>query len=363
MKNTYYISHARQRGMGIVELMVGVVIALLGTIVVFQTFAVSEGYKRTTISGNDAQQSGAIALFTVERDVRQAGFGLGSLFTLSCTIKGFDQTGAVSFPISADQWGPAVIVNGAGTAPDQIRVNYASSDAIPFAAKLTDSYAGNSANIKVNNRYGFKEGDLILIADPTNPAADCSLMQVTGVPGTPGNTDNIIHNSGMYTNAFGSNVPARYNPPGGLGIAYPVDSTVLNLGALPEGKTYSVSNNSLFVNDSYQPGAVAFADNIVDLQAQYGRDTNDDGIIDIWDENTVAAKANWNNVLALRVGIVARSSIREKEVVTPGTSLALWINPAGSANGPSHTLSSEDNFYRFKVYETIIPLRSIIWRE
>lgn len=363
MTNNFSSIQAQQRGMGIVELMIGIVIALLGTLVVMQTFAVSEGYKRTTVSGNEAQQSGAVALYTVERDVRQAGFGLGALLTLNCKIQGYDETGAMTFPLTPDQWGPASIVNGAGAAPDQIRLNYASGDAIPFAAKLSSDYGGAAANIKVNNRYGFKEGDVVLVVDPTNLATDCSLMQVTGVPGTPGGTDNIIHNSGMYTDAFGKKVPARFNPPGGLGIPYPSGSTVLNLGALPEGKTYSVANNSLWVADTFQPGAQSFADNIVNLQAQYGRDTDGDGRIDIWDENTVAAQADWTRVLALRVAIVARSTIREKEIVTPGNSLTLWTNPVGSAAAPTHTLAGDDNYFRYKVYETIIPLRSIIWRE
>lgn len=363
MTNSFSSIEAHQRGMGIVELMVGIAIALLGTLVVFQTFAVSEGYKRTTVSGNEAQQSGAVALYTIERDVRHAGFGLGALFTLNCKIQGYDETGAMTFPLTPDQWGPAAIVNGAGTAPDQIRLNYASSDAIPFAAKLTQDYGGSAANIKVNNRYGFKEGDVLLVIDQTNPTKDCSLMQVTEVPGTPGKTDNVIHNSGMYTDAFGKKVSARFNPPGGLGIPYATDSTVLNLGALPEGKTYSVANNSLMVSDTFQPGAQSFADNIVNLQAQYGRDTNGDGRVDTWDENTVAAQADWTRVLALHVGVVARSSIREKEIVTPGGSLTLWTNPVGSAAPPTHTLAGDDNYFRYKVYETIIPLRSIIWRE
>ena len=200
-----------------VELMVGITIALLASLVIFQTLAASEGYKRTTVSGNEAQQNGAVALYTIERDVRQAGFGLGALFELPCDITGFDETGAMTFPINASQWGPAVITNGAAGAPDRISLNYAASDALPFATTLSNNYGGNAANLVVDNRYGFKEGDLVLVIDQANPMTDCSLMQVTGVPG---NSDNIIHNSGMYTDAYGKNVPARFNPPGGLGIPY-----------------------------------------------------------------------------------------------------------------------------------------------
>ena len=45
-----------QQGFSIVELMVAVVISLVATLVIFETFAVSEGIKRTSTSGGDAQE-------------------------------------------------------------------------------------------------------------------------------------------------------------------------------------------------------------------------------------------------------------------------------------------------------------------
>ena len=63
--------------------MVGMVIGLLGVIIIMQIFAVAEGQKRTTTSGADAQTNGNIALFTIERDTRQTGYGM-SLSALGC---------------------------------------------------------------------------------------------------------------------------------------------------------------------------------------------------------------------------------------------------------------------------------------
>ncbi|MGB8856654.1 MAG: prepilin-type N-terminal cleavage/methylation domain-containing protein, partial [Burkholderiales bacterium] len=57
----------KQSGFSLVEVMVGLLIGLLGTIVIFQVFSISEGQKRTTTSGNDANQSGVFALYTLER--------------------------------------------------------------------------------------------------------------------------------------------------------------------------------------------------------------------------------------------------------------------------------------------------------
>lgn len=66
-------------GFGLVEIMVGLVIGLIAILVALQVFSVSLGQRRTTTSGGDAQQSGMISLYLLERDLRQAGYGIKSL--------------------------------------------------------------------------------------------------------------------------------------------------------------------------------------------------------------------------------------------------------------------------------------------
>src|SRR2546428_8334843 len=80
------------RGFSMVELMVAMLIGLLGMIIIFQVFEVSEGIKRTTTSGGDAQQNGAIALYVMERDLRNAGMGFNDAPLAGCTILAYDST-------------------------------------------------------------------------------------------------------------------------------------------------------------------------------------------------------------------------------------------------------------------------------
>jgi type IV pilus assembly protein PilW len=47
-----------QHGFGLVELMVAIVVGMLAILVIYQTFAVSEGYRRNTVGASDAQQGG-----------------------------------------------------------------------------------------------------------------------------------------------------------------------------------------------------------------------------------------------------------------------------------------------------------------
>ena len=50
-------------------------------IVIFQVFEASEGIKRTTTSGGDAQQNGAIALYSM---ARLGILSFGEAFTAGC---------------------------------------------------------------------------------------------------------------------------------------------------------------------------------------------------------------------------------------------------------------------------------------
>lgn len=346
----------RITGFSLVELMVGMVISLIGMIVIFQVFAVSENYKRTSVSGSDAQQNGAIALFSLERDIRLSGFGMNDTALLGCTVLGHNDITNTPFnftllPISITQGANNNAATGNGTDSDTISVMYGNSGTgAPSVNMLDDS----GATYKVSNRYGFKEGDLIIAAES---GLDCTLAQVTGVPALPvGATNNLIHNSGNYTNAAGANVPAVYNKPGGLGVSYTSAAKVYNLGAAPTRNTYSILDNSLrLVADLQGTTALDLADNIVNMQAVYCKDTAN-AIPSVFTTCDATAPAAWNQVGAVRIGIVARSSKPERECnVTPSSSIP-W-------SGGTFDLSTDLQWacYRYKVFQTTVPLRNMIW--
>ena len=77
---------AQSRGFSLVELMVGILLAMAAVLVVTQVFRVSEGQRRTTTGGDDAQTTGAIAVSLLQRDLRQAGQGIMSTQLLLCQL-------------------------------------------------------------------------------------------------------------------------------------------------------------------------------------------------------------------------------------------------------------------------------------
>src|SRR3982750_3524569 len=78
----------RSRGLTLVEVLVGVAIGLIGIVAIFQAVAVWTKHTQTTSSGGDAQVAGTLALFNIERDVKQAGHGFGRATTpvMGCPV-------------------------------------------------------------------------------------------------------------------------------------------------------------------------------------------------------------------------------------------------------------------------------------
>jgi type IV pilus assembly protein PilW len=385
----------RASGFSLVEMMVAMAIGLIGVIIIFQVFETSEGVRRTTASGGDAQQNGAISLYLIERDLRNAGMGFNDTSIAGCNLTGYDNTRTTAnFPTAPATLPlvPVLITPGASaTLPDQIAVVYGSQGQVAGSTDLIQNMlpapAGATGALRVRNRYGFRVGDLIVVADPTAALA-CSLMQVTSLPAAP-DDQLILHDA------------ARFNPAAGLGISYGnagaiTAARVFNMGnltdannaGLPVYNTYSIVNRSLTVSNQFIisagiPAVNAIADNIVHLRAQYGVDdgagggTAGDGKVDQY----ISTPPNWATVISVRLAVVARSALPEKpaagagaacdtttdgtEAGTPPDLRPTWSGgtfDVSASGDPSATSPFYWKCYRYRVFETTVPLRNWIWK-
>jgi type IV pilus assembly protein PilW len=132
----------RARGFSLVELMVAMLIALIGTIIIFQVFEVSEGIKRSTTSGGDAQQNGVVALYLMEHDLRNGGAGFNDVGFAGCKILAYDNSRAIKnfslilapalicAPGSTNPGGMCPGTGTAGTSPDRLTVFYGANPQI-----------------------------------------------------------------------------------------------------------------------------------------------------------------------------------------------------------------------------------------
>ena len=346
--------------------MVAMVIALLGIIIIFQVFSVSESVKRSSTSGGDALQNGMLSLYVIERDARMSGFSINFTPLLGCTTLAHDEgppTRDFNFTLVAAQ-----ITDGAGGAPDSVTFVYGNSSQLLAPARLTIANAVSGSVFTVDNRYGFVPGDLI-VAGEVGTTKNCSLRQVTNLPNNP--AQDVTNASGNYVTASGNSVPARYVAATGIPVAYaPWDNTSLtggrlfDLGQAPIVGVYAIQNGQLtYQNMMTNASASVVADGIVQFQIQYGRDTVGDGAVHTWDETMPASPtpAVWATVIALRMAIVARSNLMEKPNATTGVCDTTATQPTWT--GGTLTVNTDPNWqcYRYRVFETTVPIRNMIW--
>jgi len=385
-------SARRQQGMTLVELMVAMLLGLVTTFFIAQVLAVAEGQKRTATFGTDAQVNGAVALHTLRRHIQNAGYGVTSKFeSWGCPIKGEYGTPGSTTAAPAMTLAPIAITRSATASQPSDSLTLMASTKTSFAAPVRitqarDGRAGETQSFKVDGSLGVKEDDVILAMpyDYTAAGGNCTLFTVkqdTAALDTTLSRDYIPHvvsGSASSWNAAASSVW----PTGG----FKSGDVIVNFGKLRQSRFEidSVSNDTFQVVTWLQDGPATLEQlnaGVVLLKALYGRDTDNNGVVDTYDTATPATNADWQTVLAVRIVIVARSGQREKDIVTaaepnwdigsnvaasyikaPGSATTVCAAGAGACQLPlplSHL--SDWQYYRYKVFDTAIPLRNMLW--
>jgi type IV pilus assembly protein PilW len=332
------------QGFTLVEILVAMVIGMIGMIIMLQVFATAEGQRRATTGTGDAQTSGAMALYDLQRDIRQSGYGFNSLTLLNCSVALRAPSNA-TLPVLAP-----VIINPrrannslllpAGDAnTDTLLVAYGAAAGSPEGDAIIDS---GTPTLAVQTVANFAAGHRV-IAAPNQ----C-------VPGTALALDTVQ----------AVNIAAQTVTVGAAG-----GRLLFNLGAAPTIRAYAIrggnltvcdflANNCSVAGNAGNPAIwVPIANNIVSLRAQYGRDTAPPNGVDTWDRTTPASACDWVRVSALRLAVVARNSQVERDPIT--LAAPTW---EGSAAVPIN-LSARANWqnYRYKVFETVVPIRNLPW--
>lgn len=349
---------ARFHGFSLVELLVGMVIAMLATVVVMQVYEAFEGQKRTTTGGADAQTNGSIALFNLQRDVAMAGYGLPLFSTrnpaLLCEpLPAIDHDSNAGTP-KIGLYPVLLVDGGAGAgASDTIIINYGATQTGGVFMPIKSAIA--STAVSVDNNLACKAGDIALLIN----GSACEMSKVTKLTGT--------------TSIELSTTPSLVT-----------EGIITCMGAWAEYR-YEVVNNILMRN------GVSNVAGIVNIQAQYGisaaandntivqwvNPTGDWALTKAGDVVTTPTLANRNRIKAIRIAVVARSGQWEKEVVSTACSSLTDPNPTGvcawegidllppgiDSPAPKVDLSSlsEWDHYRYRTFEVIIPVRNVIW--
>jgi len=163
-------SHRRapraQDGFTLIELMVGLVIGLVATIVIAQVLVRSESARRSTVSGSDAQVSGALALYTLQRDVAMAGYGVSSVFTgLGCPVSNSYNNAAVAGLIPT--LAPVVITDGGAGVPATIRIVNSAKASYSVPVSVVTDAPQVATTFFVSSTLGTAVGDLMVAVPRT----------------------------------------------------------------------------------------------------------------------------------------------------------------------------------------------------
>jgi type IV pilus assembly protein PilW len=176
-------------------------------------------------------------------------------------------------------------------------------------------------------------------------------------------------------------------------VAAAVGATLVNLGPakLVQKMVYDVSggnlrSTSLLDANGAPSGAQApnpIASNIVNMKIQYGIDDVGDGLIHHWvpgisgtaygdwDSATLLAApiTTLNRIKAARIAILVRSEQPDKELAGQGFNRPVFNDCADAAAGscgvtfdiPAVAAGTQPYGWRYRVYETVIPLRNEVW--
>jgi type IV pilus assembly protein PilW len=360
----------RYRGFTMIELLIAMLVAVISMLVIAQVMVVNNSYQRSTVGTSDAQTTGALALNTIETEGRMAGFGISNSALLGCGqlryyFNNGTGCGASCYSSAIDPGSdkpqivfvPVEIIDGAAGASDTITFTMASGAERVIPGSIKTSMTSASGDLDMYDVLGYQAGDMIVLSDT---ALGCTLMQVSTV--NPA-TAKISHSYDA--------VSTPYNPPGAASFsAYPKDSLVINLGR-PSVKRFEVSNGRLQVSNYFTLNPATSAplfnalpqvlyEQVVNLQAVYGKDTDNDGNVDLYEVTAPATAAAWAQVLSVRVALLVRSKDQEKPVngvCDATTSAPTWSGGAFVVPG------GLPSCFKYRVFETNIPLRNMIWRE
>ena len=338
------VSPLHQRGLSLVELVIGIFIGLMVVVALGYVYV---GARQSYIMQDNmarVQESGRYALELMSREIRMAGYmGCPSLsyltpsviansppsasFTLSNTLLGYE---------AGAGWTNSTTITRVGDS-DVIQINRAATQGV----YLTGNMAAVNANIQIgSNPYGYAANDVLFITD----CAHADIFRATTVSSGSGGIITAAHSNSHNTS---NNLSYTY---GTDAMVMGYESSLFFIGTNPAG-------NPALYRVPWSGGALGAAqelvENVEDMQITYGVDTtpspDGDGQIDAY--VAADAVASWNQVRSVRIRLLLRSS---ENGVTNQPQTYLWDT---DNDGTLDTVTAGDRRLRY-VFSTTVGIRN-----
>jgi type IV pilus assembly protein PilW len=375
--------------------MIAVTLGLVVLLAVTSVLVNSDSSKRAGLAVNDINQAGALAAMQIDSALRSAasGFANRAAEVYGCRLNvrrsganWLPRTSAWPAPFAGFTQNvrvlPVLIGKGQSGAGSDVLAVMRGNAGVGEAA-LEVLAAGNPLGLR--NTIGLRDGDLLLLADG---GPECLLLQATGLPAPVAGQP--VLNAGVAEVQLLGGTGAYHTldgPQRTLASFDPVtpDTVAVHLGSglvtgttprnAPQFTLYGVGEHStLFSLDllGIDGGApLPIMDGVVELRALYGLDTDGDNVLDTWADpgtapytaaalmaGTPAAQLLIDQIVAVRVGLILRTSRQERDVVSPGSIVLFRDLPAGLRQ--TRTLSADEQRFRYRTYEFTVPLRNVL---
>ena len=361
-------------GVSMIEVMLSITISLLSLALLLNILQI---FKRNTNQVNENafnQIKNANLLYFMERDIRMAGYGFMPLEVIGCNLKRYYQK-----KIDPLQLRPIEIKDGENGSYDSLRIIYSTKNKPNIPAILIKELKASNTML-TNNSLEIKPNDFLIVHDK---GSDCSLVQVTSIDAEKirisFESQKSSWNSATFTDVFPE-------------IGYPINTSLTNLGDIAD-MTYSLNRLNQFeitsfVSSNNSINKQIVNTDVINFQAQYGFDARDgeqaspmvtkwsSKMLDINQDNIVGNSADIKKITAIRIAVVVRNRLPELPVngICSASTSPNWI--AGNEISGELELTNIDvskntdktevpNWacYQYKVMQSVIPIKNLIWSE
>ncbi len=414
-------------------LIVAVLLVLAGQVSSTSSRVGSESARRTQGSAADLDQAAAIAMFQLDKWVRSAGTGFASMVTLPICVRSNSCTGTTIAGINSYAYGcqlSAKINGGAQLLPLPSTVNlgpFGTGASFPNTTtpgvlrlmpalivpgattpNMTNMLSPSPANtsdvlVLMSSGNGYGEGPSAISAatatqltmSNTMPFSGANVNDMALLARTDGSTGCMITQAKLTGTTDGT---ALSLPLGGNWYSSPIGSAavtdyastgvVLDMGDPSSTSTQPPSFQLIGVGDndtlySYDllalktPQLQSRGENVFELHALYGVDTDGDDVVDTWvsptttgykvsdlTAGTATAAATIRKIKALRIGLILRTDLPEQNPVSASSSSVVTLFQPLIDAGASSSLLYTRNFtgaetnYRYRTVEATIPVRN-----
>lgn len=290
---------SKQKGVSIVELLVGVTVGLMLTAGTIQVFVNSKQVYRVQEALSRLQENGRFAIDFISRDIRRTGFFgcAGNMARIVNTLNNADQYAwDFSTPLqgfeatSAGNWVPALdatITNPLGNR-DVLTLRHAAGE---LAAVVPPFMPNTSAALHITPGNGLNRADIVMVSD----CVDAAILQITN--NNPDQSGTLAHNTG------GSVTPG--NATKNLGKIYTDKANVVRITT----STYYIRTGpggspSLYRKEG-DGNPQELLEGVEDMQLLYGEDTDGNRESNLY--ATADNVTDWNSVVSVRFSLLLQT--------------------------------------------------------